>query len=164
MRFKKRSLALLMSIMVFSPITASAEYMPVPKIDSSFKTYMDYRAITDRSSKQYQLQESSSTHCNGIRVHKSGRYVIAIGTYYAEEVGKKLDITLDNGYTFHAIVGDIKQEKHTDPTNKYVPINNSVLEFVVQTEELPKIATKMGDVSYVDENLQGKVVKIKAVN
>lgn len=162
MRFKSLVIGLLISLML--PSCSFAQNMSVPKVDSSFKSYMPYTAITDKSSKQWNLQKEATTHHNGIRVHESGRYMIAIGTYYAEEVGTKLDITLDNGYIVYAIVGDVKQDKHTDSTNRYVPINDSILEFIVDSGELSDLVQKMGDVSYADENLQGRVVKIKKVD
>ena len=160
MKFKK----LFTLCLVLFPTIASAQNMSVPNIDSSFKTFMPYTAITSTSSKQYELQKEAMTFHNGIRVHESGRYMVAVGTHYAKEVGTKLDITLDNGYTFHAIVGDIKQNKHTDATNRYVPINESVLEFIVDMSEIPDVVMKTGDVSYTNDNLKGEVVSIKKVS
>ena len=90
--------------------------------------------------------------------------MVAVGTHYAKEVGTKLDITLDNGYTFHAIVGDIKQNKHTDATNRYIPINGSVLEFIVDMSEIPDVVMKTGDVSYTNDNLKGEVMSIKKIS
>lgn len=162
MKFKGLAIGVLISLML--PSCVFAQNMSVPNVDSSFKSYMPYTTITDKSSKQWDLQKEAKTHSNGIRVHESGRYMVAVGTYYAEEVGEKLNITLDNGYVVYAIVGDLKQDRHTDSTNRYVPVNDSILEFIVDDGEIPDLAMKMGDISYADENLQGKVVKIKKID
>ena len=89
--------------------------------DGKFKTYMDYRKITDKSSKQWELQQLAWTEERGFR--KIGEhFLVAVGTFYADEVGKELLIEFEDGQRIKAIVGDIKQDKHTDPTNRYVQL------------------------------------------
>ena len=68
----------------------------VPK-NKGFKSYMDYRAITSRSSKQFQLQNLyANTNDCGIRV-VNDRYCIAVGTHFNAEIGQYLDLILENG-------------------------------------------------------------------
>ena len=125
-----------------------------------FKTYMDYRKITDKTSKQWNLQQLATTNEKGFRVF-NGRYLVAVGTYYANEVGKELKITLDNGFVFYAIVGDIKMDMHTDANNQYIPINGNIVEFIVDTNKLDPMIKKLGDVSNL--GFKGKIVRIEEV-
>lgn len=125
-----------------------------------FKTYMDYRKITDKTSKQWNLQQLATTNEKGFRVF-NGRYLVAVGTYYANEVGKELKITLDNGFVFYAIVGDIKMDTHTDANNQYVPINGNIIEFIVDINKLDPTTKKLGDVSNL--GFKGKIVRIEEV-
>ena len=125
-----------------------------------FKTYMDYRKIKDKTSKQWNLQQLATTNEKGFRVF-NGRYLVAVGSYYATEVGKELKITLDNGFVFYVMVGDIKMDIHTDANNQYVPINGNIVEFIVDTNKLDPMTKKLGDVSNL--GFEGKIVRIEEV-
>ena len=128
--------------------------------DGKFKTYMDYRAITNKNSKQWELQQHAWTEGRGFR--KIGEhFLVAVGTFYADEVGKELLIEFEDGERIKAIVGDIKQDKHTDPMNQYVPVNGNIVEFIVDTKKLDPEVVRRGDVSWLGMN--GKVVSIKEV-
>ena len=128
--------------------------------DGKFKTYMDYRKITDKNSKQWKLQEQAWTEGRGFR--KIGEhFLVAVGTFYADEVGKELLIEFEDGERIKAIVGDIKQDKHTDPMNQYVPVNGNIVEFIVDTKKLDPEVVRRGDVSWLGMN--GKVVSVKEV-
>jgi len=121
----------------------------VPDIDSDFKSYMDYRCITNTTSDQYKLQKECETNEYGIREH-DGYYVIALGTYYSTTIGERFKITLDTGEELLCEVGDIKADSDTDKTNRYVPINGNIVEFIVDTKELPKKVRQMGTISAID--------------
>jgi hypothetical protein len=123
-----------------------------------FKTYMDYKKITDQTSKQWYLQQLAHTNEKGFRMF-NGRYLVAVGTYYSKEIGKELLITLDSGVVVEAIVGDIKMDKHTDKNNQYVPVNGNIVEFIVDTLVLDKKVQSLGDVSCL--GLDGKITSIE---
>lgn len=125
-----------------------------------FKTYMDYRKITDKSSKQWALQQLAETDENGFRVF-NGKYLVAVGTYYSKDVGKEMRITLEDGKKINVIIGDIKQDIHTDKNNQYVPVNGNIVEFIVDTDKLDPLTKKLGDVS--NSGLEGKIVMIEEV-
>lgn len=136
--------------------------MTVPKGDTSFKSYMDYTCITNTGSEQYQMQQTAYTD-DGLRRYKNGDYMIAMGTYYGE-VGDRFIITLDSGVKFNAIMGDIKADCHTDEKNMYYPMNGgkkNVIEFIVDTPELPEMAREMGDISY--DGFEGNVISIERI-
>lgn len=134
----------------------------VPTGDTSFKSYMDFRAITNVSSEQYKLQEECVTDSHGLRKYGDD-YVIAVGSYYADRVGDRLEITLESGEKFMAVVGDFKADAHTDKTNRYYPMSDgkkNVIEFIVDTDALDSMARKMGDISYID-GFEGNIDSIE---
>lgn len=127
--------------------------------NNTMKTYMDYRAITLTTSRQYKLQETLAyTGDNGLRM-VNGRYCVAVGSYYTTTIGQHIDIELENGKVIKAVLADCKADKHTDSTNRIHP-DGSVVEFVVDTDALDSTAKRMGDISYVN-GWNSKVVNIK---
>ena len=130
-----------------------------PQNASSFKSYMDYRTITNRSSKQYKLQQGAKTNKQGFRTY-NGAIMVALGSGFGK-VGDTVEIFTENG-SFKAIIGDQKADKHTDKENKYHLTDKSVVEFIVDTKSLEKSIKQMGDCSYATSpNLKGKIKKIK---
>lgn len=126
----------------------------------AFKTYMSYKALTNQDSIQWEMQQQATTDSRGFRLY-NGKYMIAIGQFYAQHCGVELLITLDTGNVINAVVGDVKQNCHTNSTNQYVEGNYSVLEFIVDVEQMDDISRRMGDVSY--SGLEGCIVKIEEV-
>lgn len=140
----------------------SAPEFTVPTGDTSFKSYMDFRCITNKDSEQWALQEGCWTDDTGLRRYGDD-YVIALGSYYASYIGERFTITLDSGETFTAVVGDFKADIHTDESNRYTPMSEgrkNIVEFVVDTNELDSTAKKMGDISYID-NFEGNVRSVE---
>lgn len=129
-------------------------------ISGSFKSYMDYRCITNRSSKQWELQQSAYTDNKGFRMIDD-KYLVAMGSYYTNSCGEELIITLDTGKTINVITGDVKQDIHTNNTNQYVVHNGNIVEFIVDTSILSSLSRKMGDVSY--SGLEGDIIKIEKI-
>ena len=73
-----------------------------------------------------------------------GRYCVAVGTYYAKNVGDYIDVYMENGNVIPCIVADFKADIHTDKSNRYhtggywkgryYEGDGSVIEFVVDTK------------------------------
>lgn len=120
------------------------------------KSYMDWTAITAKSSLQYKLQQLAYTADNGVRA-VNGRYCIATGSYYTHTVGQYVDLILENGATIQCVIGDCKANQHTNSNNS-VGHDGSVAEFIVTTSALPLAATRSGDVSDSTEGWNAKVV------
>ena len=142
--------------------TVKGNELVVPDyVDTSFKAYMDYRTITDTTSKQYEMQQNAWTGMDGVR-RIGDDICVAMGTYYAKECGARFEITLDTGKTFNVIVSDIKADKDTDETNRYTMHGENpkacVIEFIVDVDELGDTSRDTGDVSY--SNFKGEVTKI----
>ena len=130
---------------------------------------MDYRCITDKTSAQYELQQFAWTDEDGFR-RIGDDYIVAMGTYYAKNVGDRFKITLDTDNEITVIIGDIKQDIHTDYFNQYTPIydengiffSGNVLEFIVDTDVLPKVPRRLGTVSYFNY-LKGNIKSIERI-
>lgn len=143
--------------------------MSLPDYDTSFKAYMDYRCITNTASKQYELQQKAETDDLGLRKY-GDYYLIGLGTYYADSVGEKFRITLENDKVFYAMTGDIKADIHTDENNMYSPVYDSngkfisanVIEFIVDTKAMDRKAKLSGSVGTY-ENFSGNIVKIEKI-
>ena len=129
-------------------------------VDGSFKTYMDYRAITNKRSWQWGLQTRAYTNNEGFRMI-DGKYLVALGTYYSNGYGEEFIITLNNGKQLNVMVGDIKANRHTDSTNRYIARNGNIVEFIVDTNMLNNMSRKMGNVSY--SGLHGGITKIEKI-
>ena len=132
----------------------------LPNVSGSFKTYMDYRTITNTDSTQWYMQQAAWTAPNGIRCY-GDRYMVAMRTYYSEQCGDKFDITLSSGQVIKVITGDIKADKDTDPTNMYIEHNQNIVEFIVDVNVLNSLSQQMGDVSY--SGLEGDIISIVKV-
>lgn len=131
-------------------------YKDAPK--NTRKSYMDYRTITSKSSRQYKLQQIAYTGDDGIRM-VNGRYCIALGSYYTTKIGQYVDIELENGVIIPCILADCKSDRHTDSLHQ-IHKDGSVVEFVVDTKLLPRLVKLMGDVSYMNE-WKSQVVNVK---
>ena len=140
-------------------ITYQERDLPL-KSGGEFKTYMDWRKITNVLSDQYALQRLAVTDDQGFRRYQN-RYLIAVGSYYSTTIGTEFRITLSSGKVFHAIVGDLKKDIHTDPNNQYIPINGNIIEFIVDTKVLRPEIKRAGDIS--KEGFIGKIIKIEEV-
>ena len=123
-------------------------YYPQKMYHGGFFSFMSYRAITSRSSRQWQMQQSAVTGNNGIRMY-DGWLMIAIGTGWGYCVGDVVDVTLSTGIVVTAIIGDIKDNVHTCANNITTRHNGCVLEFIVCIPSLPTMARRMGDMTFV---------------
>ena len=133
---------------------------------NTFKSYEDADCITDctklhhgRLKKKYRLDYQSGVWMVG------NRYCIAVGSYYTNKVGVKIDLVLSsrNGrkHTLKCITADSKDDSDT-VNNHRVHKDGSVVEFVVKSSALNKKARyTWGDISYAGKQFRGKIVKIK---
>ena len=141
----------------------------VPTCDTSFKAYMDYRCITDDTTKQWEIQQNAWTDNDGFR-RVNNDYIVAMGTYYTKECGERFRITFDSGSEITVTVGDIKQDCHTDYLNRYTPVydengifySGNVLEFIVDTNVLSEMSQVLGTVGHHDY-LDGNIKSIERI-
>lgn len=133
--------------------------MDVPS-NNSFKSYMGAHKITDTSSAQYQLKSEYLDSACGIKL-VGDRYVIAIGTYYTETVGTRVDLVMESDEVVPCIVGDVKRDRDTDTMNRQHNVDGSVIEFVVNADTLTSEAKSHGDCSWADPRLMGEIKAIR---
>ena len=138
----------------------SVDYITKNVVNDVRKSYMDYTCITSKSSDQYKLQQIAYTEENGIRA-VNGRYCIALGQYYTHNVGQYVDLVLENGVVIPCIIGDCKANVDTDPELHAVGNDGGVAEFIVETDQLADDVTRMGDVSFSDDDWSSNVKEIR---
>ena len=129
---------------------------------TNFKSYMDYRMITNTSSQQYKLVHSGIFNTNnGLLITNDGYVAIALGSRFGE-IGDKFLVKFDNGFSFKAIKVDEKADSDTI-NHCHHASDGSLVEFVVDKYNLRSnnnLAYKMGDISYV-EGFSGNITSIK---
>lgn len=162
-KFKKLVLSLIILLLIQSSnvtaINCNNIDNNVPINSGSFKSYMDYRTITSRSSKQYKIQKLAYTDNYGLR-RFDVYFIVATGSYYGD-VGDILRIELDTGEYFLAIKGDMKADIHTDKNNQ-IAHDGSIVEFIVDSSKLDRTAKRMGNISYIS-GFDGCVVNIEKI-
>lgn len=132
--------------------------------NSGFKSFMDYRTITNTDSKQHRLQQYyAETGEYGIRMADS-RYIVAIGTYFTSDVGQYFDIILENGTVIPCILGDQKADVDTDSNNIITKHNGCMSEFIVDSNMLNDDVKFYGDMSYCSNDWGSPIKTIKVYN
>lgn len=141
---------------IVDQIDSNREFLEVPNEDTSFKSYMNYTAITDKKSLQHKMQQEAWTDENGLRRYNDA-YMVAMGTFYANGCGEYFEVTLESGESFTVVTGDIKSDSHTDGRNMYSPIYidgemkyANILEFIVDTSDLSRSVRRSGNIGTID--------------
>ena len=131
---------------------------------NGFKSYMGYKAITNKSSKQYLIQNTYAyTGDYGIR-QVDGRFCVALGSYFGVNIGQYFDLVLKNGTIIPCIMGDAKANKDTDNNNLFTSANGCCSEFIVDSSALVKAAKNSGNISSVSEDWNSPVQYIRVYN
>lgn len=139
-------------------------YVPV-EIDRTWKSWMDYRTITDKTSRQYRIVNSVNCYIdeNGLLVYNDGDidyYCVAMGSYYGD-VGDKFSIQVEDGIWYNVLMAELKADQHTDVSNRYTVGEkvNCMLEFLVDSDVLDDKAKISGNINDIEE-VSGKIVNI----
>lgn len=132
--------------------------------NSQKMTYMDYRAITDITSKQYQLQQDP--YCvvdeRGFLMYRDNWYVVAMGSYWGK-IGDKFIVRLENGTIIPVIMGDYKANVDTDREHYAYAKDGHVLEFLIDTDSSNMInsnAVYYGLINQAFTEFDSKIVSI----
>ena len=155
-----------------APVRIIREPLPVLS-NSSAKSYMDYRAITDRSSKQWKfLNESGEVEIEerGFITTCDGYYAVALGSYFGP-VGQKYIFTLRDGDRIHelrVVKAEAKADKDTRADGFACP-DGHVIELVIDTDAAymqERVETNgyicSGNLNKIEE-LRGEIIKIERV-
>lgn len=131
---------------------SSADTMGYP----ACKPWMDYRAVTDTASLQYELISQASHEDNGL-LTIDGYYLAALGSAWGE-VGSRYEMRIGDK-TVRLIKADEKQDAHTLNGEGLVGLNGHLAEMIVDTARLDNMALLMGDCNYLAE-LTGEITEI----
>ena len=131
------------------------KFADLPDVPGTFKSWMDFRKITDRNSPQLSLQQLAHTNSKGFRVFNN-RYMVALGTFYGKYIGQTFEITLTTGSKIKVVLGDYKANKDTDSKHQYGTHNKDIIEFIVDAR---KLQPGLGDLSSM--GLQGGIKSIR---
>lgn len=125
---------------------AIADNVIYPYPHSDFKTYMYASAVTDTSSAQYQLISQAYIGDYGIMM-VDGCYLVAMGTTYAQYIGQRYQVVFETGQSIQVMIGDVKQDIHTDAHNSAGALHSDLLEFIVA--QPPEQVALMGNYNVV---------------
>lgn len=140
---------------VQTPVQSDPTIIPYPHSD--FKTYMYASAITNTASAQYQLLTKAYVGDYGIMT-VDGCYLVAMGTAYAHYIGQKYQVTFETGQVINVMIGDVKQDIHTDQYNSAGINNGDLLEFIVS--QPPQQVAIMGNYNVI---FPGRVAYLIAI-
>ena len=142
-----------------SNVECEYEDFSVPE-HNDFKSYMDYRTITNTNSTQYYIQSNYAyTGEYGIR-QVNGRFCVAIGSYFGAKMGQYFDLILENGTVIPCVMGDAKADKDTDSSNIF-HASGCCSEFIVDDDALLSTILLHGNVSNACEEWNSPVVTIR---
>ena len=152
-------------------LTATYESMNVPSINSSFKTWMDYRLIADNTPQSNWINRwgwmdyEGFMRCDGERDLGIDQdyYLIALGSYYSTSIGDKFRFTTDTGNVFYGAMVEFKDDNDTNSTHQYCPGNQDIVEFMIHTPSLNSNVKIMGSAN-VYMPLNGSITKIEKIN
>lgn len=119
----------------------------------TFKSWMNFKAITNTTSKQWELQQEAVTDKNyGFRMI-DGYILVAMGNEYGP-VGTKYIIQFEDKKVINVIIGDIKHEGCNSMPDR------SMIEFIVDTEVLPASIKKSGN---FNDLFKGSIISIASI-
>ena len=122
------------------------------------KTVLPYKSF-GKGTKQAKLQNLCETNEVGLRVY-DGRYTVAVGTYFNMQVGQYFDLELENGVIIPCIMGDEKDDEHTDDQGLFTVASGCMTEFVVERKYLPN----RNSATYCYDNWDSPVTKVTVYN
>lgn len=136
----------------------------------SAKTYMDYRATTVRSSRQYQFIHNNLTvdETTGFLYDEDGFIGAALGSFYGE-IGDRFYFTLESGVVLPIVKCESKADIDTDERGCYHTGDNSVIEFVIDKDYALDYFGRLSNKYVLNGNydnyelFKGSIVKVEKV-
>lgn len=136
---------------------------------SSTKSYMDYKAITNTSSKQYKhIQKYMEVHSSGLLIDEDGFIGVALGSYYGN-IGDRFYFTLETGVVLPVVKIDAKANVDTDDDGCEHNSDSSVLEFVIDYDKALEFFGRISNQYILNGNFnnyelfKGKIIKVEKV-
>ena len=147
------------------PSVESSSYIDIDLLDlpkgsdGSFKAWEDKDSITRKDSDQYKLLQLAEPNQYGFMCY-DGYYLVAMGTYYAHNIGDRLIVCFENGVSIPVIIGDVKDDKDT-VDGMYCKHNASIIEFIIDKTVMKKEYWIQGDLSCL--GFEGSITMIRRV-
>lgn len=137
---------------------------------NSSKTYMDYRAVTARDSRQYWFIKDEMTvdEQTGFLYDKDGFIGVALGSFYGE-IGDRYYFTLESGVVLPLVKCEEKADDDTDYRNCYHTSDNSVIEFVIDKNYALEYFGRLSNDYILNGNynnyslFKGEIIKVEQV-
>lgn len=131
-------------------------------LNSSTKTYMDYRAI-GMATTQGRILASMNINSDGLISDSEGFIAVALGSYYGN-LGSRYRITTDTGQVFKVIKVDAKSD--SDTTNGCLDGHGGMVEFIIASNLVanayPQVSLS-GNFNSLTQ-FSGNIIKIEAYN
>ena len=145
-----------------SEVTKEQSFDGTINARGDWKPFMDFRTVTDTSSKQYEFISNPETFVNENGLLMRGKcYLVAMGSAWGE-VGTQWMIHLTTGQTLRVVKADEIQDQHTIAGAGYTGINGNTIEFIVDTQTLHADALYSGNCDAIGE-LRGAILYIEEV-
>lgn len=138
-------------------VLRESEWKSIPVYsDSSCKLWMDYRAITNTDSVQWQLLQKAIVGNDGI-LRIDGYVCVALGRSYGN-LGDKFIFQIGNK-RIKCIFTDMKADFDTLNGEGWLDPYGNILEIIVDEYQINSASRSMGDMNYTD-SLSGKIIHI----
>ena len=174
----KKIIAILITMIISFTMSVSAfaqsvtyEAMGVPNINSSFKTWMDYKLCAKGSAQRNfsdtwgWMDSEGFMRCSGEKELgiNDDYYLVALGSYYGRTIGTKYKITTDTGNIFYVVLAEYKDNSETNSTNQYATANNNIIEFLIHPTYLNYQVKFIGSANVLAP-LNGSIIKIEKMH
>ena len=138
-------------------VLRESEWESIPVYsDSSCKLWMDYRAITNIDSVQWQLLQKAVVGDDGV-LRIDGYVCVALGRSYGN-LGDKFIFQIGNK-RIKCIFTDMKADFDTLNGEGWLDPYGNILEIIVDEYQINSVSRSMGDMNYTD-SLSGKIIHI----
>ena len=137
-----------------NPQKESFTKIDIPITGNERKPWMDYRTVTDQTTRQWEIIQDAIHLDNGLLMTKDGYYLAALGSNWGQ-VGQRYRFYI-GGKSVKIIKADEKQDQHTADSSGWTGMDGHIMEMVVDTDYLDIDALYHGDCNWIPE-LSGEV-------
>ena len=131
---------------------------------SAVKRFLDYRCVTDESSRQYRLLQKGEIDSNGL-IYIAGHICAALGSKYGP-IGTKYIFVLKDGNRTHyvkIIKTDQKKDQDTAGGAGWTDKDGNILEMIVDRSRISQKCNSTGDMDKC-QLTSGRIIKIYREN
>lgn len=123
----------------------------------TFKSYMPWTVLA-ANTPQGRLSAKAIKDTETAIMTYEGRYLVALGFAYSNQIGEKIDVVMEDGRIIPVIVGDWKATKDTI-NNSTHKVDGSIIEFIVNSNK--EAALDIGTSGNYDKLFPGKIKEFR---